>query len=273
MIQIMEEFKVAGKKITNVEKAFLAEQGLKWCSKCKSAKLFDDFSKDTQSAGGYCATCKDCVKTYRQDTIGARKLKAKEYYLANRELKIQQAAEYRKNNPDKVVKLREKYYESKKDVILQKNAEYRVDNIEKVALRQKEHHQENKVHRNLIASKWRKDNLEHCRDRSRERYQSVPEVRLNRACREMVRRMFLSIGRRKDMSVNSVLGYSPNDLKLHLEKQFVDGMSWDNYGVWSIDHIIPISTAKTLADGIVLSRLENLRPLWAVENSAKGNRY
>ena len=32
-----------------------------------------------------------------------------------------------------------------------------------------------------------------------------------------------------------------SQLKEHIEKQFVDGMSWDNWGEWHIDHIKPVS--------------------------------
>lgn len=49
-------------------------------------------------------------------------------------------------------------------------------------------------------------------------------------------------------------------------------MTWDNYGEWHIDHIIPISSAKSLYDGIRLSQLENLQPLWAEENILKGDK-
>lgn len=63
----------------------------------------------------------------------------------------------------------------------------------------------------------------------------------------------------------------------HLERQFVTGMSWKNFGRgWQIDHIIPISLFSF--DGIDCPEfkaawaLTNLRPLWAIENSAKGGR-
>jgi hypothetical protein len=69
-----------------------------------------------------------------------------------------------------------------------------------------------------------------------------------------------------------ILGYSPIQLKEHLEKQFKKGMSWDNYGEWHIDHIIPISLATTLEEGIKLSQLDNLQPLWAEENMFKSNK-
>lgn len=66
-----------------------------------------------------------------------------------------------------------------------------------------------------------------------------------------------------------MLGYSPQELKEHIEKQFISGMSWDNRDAWQIDHIIPISRAKSIEDVIALNQLANLKPLWAKENNKK----
>ena len=49
------------------------------------------------------------------------------------------------------------------------------------------------------------------------------------------------VGERRSVNYKDVLSYSDSQLKSHLEKQFKDGMSWDNYGVWHIDHKIPVS--------------------------------
>lgn len=71
-----------------------------------------------------------------------------------------------------------------------------------------------------------------------------------------------------------VLDYTPADLKAHLEKQFLPGMSWTNYGEWHIDHIRPlISFVITSISDPQLTQawaLTNLRPLWAKENLSKG---
>ena len=74
----------------------------------------------------------------------------------------------------------------------------------------------------------------------------------------------------------SLVGYTLNDLKSHLEKQFQTGMAWKNYGKkgWEIDHIIPIKahnfTAPEHEDFKRCWALDNLQPLWASENCAKG---
>jgi hypothetical protein len=51
-------------------------------------------------------------------------------------------------------------------------------------------------------------------------------------------------------------------------------MSWYNYRYngWHIDHIIPLATAKTLDDLILLSHYTNLQPLWSKDNFKKGKK-
>ena len=70
------------------------------------------------------------------------------------------------------------------------------------------------------------------------------------------------------------LGCSIQHFREHIEKQFVEGMSWDNYGEWHIDHIIPLKYDNpTLEETIERLHWENTQPLWATDNIAKGNRY
>ena len=85
-------------------------------------------------------------------------------------------------------------------------------------------------------------------------------------------------GGKDGQSVLQYLPYTIEELKEHLEKQFQEGMTWDNHGVhgWQIDHIIPQS--KLLYDSMVHLNflkcwaLENLQPLWAKDNLSKGTK-
>ena len=72
----------------------------------------------------------------------------------------------------------------------------------------------------------------------------------------------------------NIVGCSPDELKKHLESQFVDNMSWENYGHkgWHIDHKIPLSSAKKYDDVIKLCHYSNLQPLWCKENYKKGKK-
>ncbi len=68
------------------------------------------------------------------------------------------------------------------------------------------------------------------------------------------------------------LGCNGFQLQDHLESKFKQGMTWGNYGKWHIDHIIPLSSAKTVEELYQLCHYTNLQPLWAHENLSKGDR-
>lgn len=79
----------------------------------------------------------------------------------------------------------------------------------------------------------------------------------------------------KNFSSFKLCGCSREFLLFYLESQFTDGMSWDNYGKWHIDHILPIK-AFNLKDPIhqkACAHYSNLRPLWASQNYRKSASY
>lgn len=71
------------------------------------------------------------------------------------------------------------------------------------------------------------------------------------------------------------LGCSIEFLKTHLESNFKKDMSWNNYGEWHIDHIIPLSKfdLSNEAELRKASHYTNLQPLWAKDNIIKGAKY
>jgi hypothetical protein len=54
-------------------------------------------------------------------------------------------------------------------------------------------------------------------------------------------------------------------------------MTWDNYGQWHIDHIKPVALFEFDSTDDPGFRdcwtLDNLQPLWALDNLRKGNKY
>jgi hypothetical protein len=72
------------------------------------------------------------------------------------------------------------------------------------------------------------------------------------------------------------LGYTTKELHNHIESQFGEGMSWDNYGDWVIDHIIPQKAFKYKSVSCPQFQtcwaLGNLRPMWAKDNKIKGSK-
>lgn len=90
--------------------------------------------------------------------------------------------------------------------------------------------------------------------------------------RTLIRNSLRRASAQKHSKTAILLGCSTAAFKAHLESQFVDGMSWSNYGNgtgrWNIDHIIPLALFD-LADEAQQRRafhFMNCRPLWSVEN-------
>jgi len=73
--------------------------------------------------------------------------------------------------------------------------------------------------------------------------------------------------------ISNLIGCTGKELVVHLESQFLPGMSWDNRSEWHIDHIIPLSSFNLLdpEQFSKASHFTNLRPLWAKDNKDKSD--
>jgi hypothetical protein len=70
------------------------------------------------------------------------------------------------------------------------------------------------------------------------------------------------------------LGYSADDLKKHMEKQFISDMSWKNHGeLWHIDHNVPLSAFKHDTPIRVVNSLINLKPMFINDTEIEGTIY
>jgi hypothetical protein len=78
---------------------------------------------------------------------------------------------------------------------------------------------------------------------------------------------------RKTNRVHELVGCSIEELKLHLEAQWLPGMSWENNTVsgWHIDHIKPVVSfdLSDLNQQKECFHYSNLRPLWSNENLSR----
>lgn len=74
----------------------------------------------------------------------------------------------------------------------------------------------------------------------------------------------------------ALLDFTLGELRTHLEKQFLPGMTWQNYGQWEIDHVVPKDSFQFEAPGVPAFKacwsLTNLRPVWRLVNTRKGYR-
>ena len=90
-------------------------------------------------------------------------------------------------------------------------------------------------------------------------------------------RVYKALTRSKEMPTSEYIGCTTDDLRSHIEQQFQIGMTWDNYGEWHIDHIVPvmaIHNGQPPDISVIAERLHytNTQPLWARDNLSKGNR-
>ena len=71
------------------------------------------------------------------------------------------------------------------------------------------------------------------------------------------------------------VGCNLQELREHLEKQFNNGMTWDNQGDWHIDHIRPCASfdLSKEEERHKCFHFTNLQPLWAFDNLSKGAKY
>lgn len=173
--------------------------------------------------------------------------KAKQY-VATRELVQQKCREYQRKKPEQIRERRKEYYKKNRETIIQRVADYRKANPEKV---------------NRAKGNWAK-----------RKYKANPMFKFKRRFSDLVRHSLR--GGKSGESWRKLVGYSFDDLRQHMERQFSAGMSWENYGKWHIDHIIPISVfnykRQTDTDFLRCWSLKNLQPLWASDNCRKSNK-
>lgn len=167
-----------------------------------------------------------------------------QWYLKNRESELKKGKIYSKSEIAK--ERRQKYYIKYKDKILKKNR-----------LRRRT------PHARKLANIAR-----------RKIYNSNISFRLSVNLRSRIRAAIK--GHNKSKSSIQLLGCTIDFFKEYLEKKFISGMTWDNYGYygWHIDHIIPCNSfdLSKPEEQIKCFHYTNLQPLWWNENLSKGNK-
>lgn len=139
---------------------------------------------------------------------------------------------------------------------------------------------ENRAKLRNYHKKWRDENREQLRRHQREwtknRYNTDPMYRLNNNIRYGVWASLKERGIVKGGHTFEMLGYTQDQLKSRLESQFTEGMTWENYGEWHVDHKRPISSfdfhSHKDPEFQQCWALDNLQPMWGEENWSKGSK-
>ena len=240
---------------------------MKICKRCLTEKNLNEFGKNKQNKDGLSIYCLTCEKT-----------RAEEYRINNRDKVNKSAKDYRKNNPEKYKESIKKYLDKNPEMtstnrvrIYRKNEEFRkketlksrewyLKNIEKSRERSKKYYHENKKILREKNNQYKKlklktDSLE----------------RLKKNLRDRIRQ-FLT-GDNKSKRTFDIIGLDKQNFKLYIESKFEEGMSWENYGEWHLDHIKPLYLSENEDDLIKLNHYTNLQPLWGKDNIKKNRKY
>ena len=168
------------------------------------------------------------------------------------------------------------YRNNCKECKLKNNHTWLKENKEKVSSISKIWRKKNKETIRERIKEWEIKNYRKLRDRknkrAKERRKEDPIFNLKNKVRCRLRKYLMILNITKKNKTFEIVGCTPEFLKEHLETQFINGMSWDNRSEWHIDHIIPLSSAKTEEELYKLCHYSNLQPLWAGDNLSKGTK-
>ena len=215
----------------------------KVCTKCKVEKPYDNFHLHKSRKDGRQDNCKECIKNYSRDNSERLRAKSIKWYKENLNKAKEKNKKWRKDNPEKTAEYSKKY---------------RQDNFEKIADYNRKRKQENPAYH---------------REYEKKRRQSDPLYKMICYLRNRIGSYCRDIGANRTTRTKDMLGLDLSTFKSYMESKFQDGMTWENYGQWHVDHIKPISLARNEKEIIELNHYTNLQPLWASDNIKKSNRY
>lgn len=228
---------------------------IRTCKTCKvefplTKEFFHSRNKiDKNGEEQFRHTCKKCQSNIH-----------KEYRLKNHETILAvQRKNYRKHLPH--IK---QYRNENKENIKKTIQSWRMKNKDKIRQQGIEWNNNHKSQRN----EW-------LRQYMRNKYNKNNEFKLLCLMRSRIRKSLKLQEVVKNKRTLELLGCTLPELREHIEKQFSEGMTWDNYGTngWHIDHIRPCA-AYNLTDveeQKCCFNYKNLKPMWGTENIRKSS--
>jgi len=229
------------------------------CNRCGRHLDLEDYPKNKTCKDGHAGVCKRCKYIARREKFGFKHAVCMLEKSCRICLEIKSLSVFceKKNTFDG------------RDTRCNK-CRYEYRDKEKAHKRQKEYIARKKLDKKYVDQVREKDRI-----RAKERRKD-PVVRIGKRVSEMMRRALN--GTKANKSTWDIVDYSPEELKIHLEKQFTVNMTWERFlsGDIHIDHIIPQSSFnfssfndKEFKD---CWNISNLQPLWAKDNISKSNK-
>lgn len=251
---------------------------LKHCKKCDQRLPRSEFYKDSGKKDGLQSNCISCK---RESKGIPQREKEREKQREKRHAQDKIRDTFRKHWSE--IKAQwtagEIYKQWAKARHVKQGLERDKANPDQKKARSKKWRDANKGKMKEARKRWELQNreyrLEYKRQNNKDRRERNRDNPLEVAKKRVRDRTRMAIKHRrwqKRSSTRSMLGCSSEMLVAHIEKQFLKGMNWGNRDRWHIDHIVPLASAKDIEELEALAHFSNLRPMWANENMAKGDK-
>jgi len=163
------------------------------------------------------------------------------------------------------------YYKTHKNELKEYQQKYCQEHKKKRSNTQKKYRQNHEIEIKQYKENRKQETLQYYKEYKHKRRQTD----INYKLREYLRSRIWSAlnGICKSKSTIKLVGCSIEQLKSHLENQFKNGMTWENYGMWHVDHIRPCASfdLSKVNEQLKCFNYKNLQPLWAVDNREKSN--
>ena len=193
------------------------------------------------------------------------------YYLKNKEALNNKNKIYQNKNSEKIKEYQKEYCLNNKEKKKVYDVEYRLNNKEKLK-------EQRKIYQKTIPTHIRTEHNRKYRQKNKKKYNQWQLEYIRKNKQRFIYKSVLTnfISRfmiKKINSTSEMLGYDAKKFKERIECQFKNGMSWNNYGKWQIDHKKPVSLFNLNTPPHIVNALCNLQPMWAKDNLKKGNKF
>ena len=214
-------------------------------------------------------------RRYREANRESLKEYQRQWHEQNKEHVLEQRKQYREQNKERIKQYKKEYQQKNKEQISKDRRQWYLNNQEEVKAKRRQYYQENKEYISQREKQYKQRNKQKINQYYHDRYHSDLQYKLSSLLRRRLEKVIN--GKQKTGSAVHDLGCTLPELIQHIEQQFTEGMSWDNWSHtgWHLDHIKPLSLFD-LTDPEQYKQAAhytNLQPLWAYDNLSKGNRY
>ena len=221
--------------------------------------------------------CKTCQKIWREVNRDKLLKMGKDYYKANKEHLAIDHKEYNKANYEQVSKYRKMWKQDNKEQLKEKQATYYKANREKIIASQKAYTIKNINKVTAYNKQYKQAHKEQMVIYQRiylsNRKTNDSMFKLKCYIRTRIRSSYINQGYKKLSKTAKILGCSFEFLMSHLIASALRNYGyWADFNKYHIDHIIPVSSAKTEEELLKLNHFNNLQFLYPQHNLEKGNR-